>query len=276
MFAGLFGIDGELMAGLTIPALIFNAWMSSIISKTFYVLPEWERMVLLRLGKFAGVRGPGFFVIPPFVYSVASVVDTRIRTRQVEATDTLTKDNVPTKVTAAIEFFVVDPQKATLEVQDYLSSVVWLATESLKNTIGNMDLKALLANRDEIASSLRVQMDKAAEEYGVDIRAVRITDISTPTSLVEELAVIARAKRASEAKRIQAEAEVLVAEKMKEASLILAESQGAFRLRQIQVMSEMSKEESSMIIVYPYDSTSGREIAHGAVANASAKIRKTR
>jgi len=109
---------------------------------------------------------------------------------------------------------VEDAKKAVIDVQDYRSSVIWLSTEALKNTIGSMDLKGLLSERDKIADDLKVQIDKGAAVYGVDVRAVRITDIDTPQSLVEELAVIARARRAAEAKRIQAEAEVVVAEKI--------------------------------------------------------------
>ncbi len=249
-----------------------DLWLSSLISKMFYVLPEWERLVLLRLGNFVGVRGPGLFVIPPFVYSVASIVDVRITTCKVEATATLTRDNVPTRVTAAIEFKVEDPQKAVIDVKDYLSSVIWLSTEALKNTIGSLDLKGLLSNRDEIAAQLKAQIDGSAAEYGVDVRAVRITDVDTPPELIQELAVIARARRAAEAKQIQAEAEVAVAQKMAEASKILAEQEGGFHLREIQNLAEISKEESSMIIIYPHQSAAGEGVAHAAVALAAKKI----
>lgn len=240
---------------------IGNIVLASIIAKTFYVLPEWERLVLLRLGKYAGVKGPGVFIIPPFIYSVASIVDNRIMTHQVEATATLTKDNVPTKVTAAIEFKVEDAQRATLNVQNYFNSVTWLSTEALKNTIGSLDLKELLSNRDEIAQNLKVQIDEEAAIYGIDVRAVRITDIDTPPTLVEELAVIARARRASQAKQIEAEAEILVATRIAEATEILNKTEGGFRLREIQNLAEISKEESSTIIIYPMHSEMGREIA---------------
>jgi regulator of protease activity HflC (stomatin/prohibitin superfamily) len=243
---------------------IIDLWLASIFSRMFFILPEWERLVLLRLGNFAGVKGPGLFIIPPFIYSVANIVDTRITTQQVEATATLTKDNVPTKVTAAIEFEVEDAKKAVISVKDYLSSVVWLSTEALKNTIGGLDLKGLLSNREEIASQLKSQIDAGAADYGVNVRAVRITDIDTPPELVEELAVIARARRAAQAKQIQADAEVQVAQKTAEATQILAKQKGGFRLREIQNLAAMSKEESSMVIVYPYHSGGGEAIAQAA------------
>ena len=252
-------------AVLFVPALAFAIWISVILSKMFYILPEWEKIVLLKLGKYEGIKGAGFFVIPPFIYSVAAIIDTRIETHQIEATATLTKDNVPTKITAAVEFRVEDPKKAVIDVQNYRLSVTWLSTEALKNTIGSLDLKELLSERDQIAKTLQEQIDNGAVAYGVDVRAVRITDIDTPTSLVDELAVIARARRTSEAKRIQAEAEVYVAQKTVEASKILSEfSEGgaSMRLRELQTMTEISKEGRSTIVLYPYGDRDGKGIAH--------------
>lgn len=259
-------------AVLALPTIIFNIWVASIIAGMFYIIPEWERVVVLRLGKFESVRGPGFFIIPPFIYSVASVVDTRIETHQVEATATLTKDNVPTKVTAAVEFRVEDPKKAVLDVQNYRLSVTWLSTEALKNTIGSLDLKELLSERDQIAKKLREQIDEGAVVYGIDVRAVRITDIDTPSSLVEELAVIARARRASEAKQIQADAEVLVAKKIAEASEILNQAKNGLRLRELQTLTEIAKETGNMVIVYPYGDRAGQEIANSKAGDVPTKV----
>lgn len=254
-------------------SLAINFWISSIISKMFYILPEWERIVLLRLGKYTGVKGPGFFVIPPFIYSVAAIVDIRIETYQVEATATLTKDNVPTKVTAALEFQVEDPKKAIVDVQNYRQTITWVATEALKNTIGSLELRDLLSERDKISSNLKEQIDMTVAAYGVDVRAVRITDIDTPPSLVEELAVIARERRAAEAKQIAANAEVLVATKIAEASRELQEQgAGGLRLRELQLLSEMSKNEGTMVIVYPYGDRSGAEIANGASSQMLGKV----
>jgi regulator of protease activity HflC (stomatin/prohibitin superfamily) len=275
VFVGLMGFSSsDIFVALSVPLLVTIAFISITISRMFFILPEWEAMVVLRLGKFDGVRGAGFFIIPPFIYSVASIVDLRIITQQVEATATLTKDNVPTKVTAAIEYKVENPQKATIDVQDYKSSVTWLATEALKNTIGSLDLKDLLSERDQIAESLKFQIDKGAAVYGVDVKAVRITDLDTPKSLIEELAVIARARRAAEAKKVQAEAEIIVAEKLSKASKMLDSNKHAMRLRELQILNEMSKEESSMVIIYPYGDRDGANIA-GATAGRIKKAKVT-
>jgi len=108
----------------------------------------------IEAGKIFRCQGTGLFYYPPFIYSVAAIVDIRIETYQVEATATLTKDNVPTKVTAALEFRVEDPRKAIIDVQNYRQTVTWVATEALKNTIGSMELKDLLSERDKIAANL--------------------------------------------------------------------------------------------------------------------------
>ncbi|MCA9385528.1 hypothetical protein KC717_02680 [Candidatus Dojkabacteria bacterium] len=260
---------------LLIPAAFIDFILASVISKMFYVLPEWQRLVLLRLGKYSGTKGPGVFIIFPFIYSVASIIDIRITTHQVEATATLTKDNVPTRVTAAIELEIEDPKKAILNVQNYFNTVTWLATEALKNTIGSMDLKELLSNRDEIADNLKQQIDSEAQQYGINVRAVRITDIDTPPELVEELAVIARAHRAAQAKQIQAEAEIMVAEKVAQATQILSKTPGGFKLREIQNLAEIAKEESSMIIVYPESSAMGADIASSAIAMSGQQVNTT-
>jgi regulator of protease activity HflC (stomatin/prohibitin superfamily) len=237
-----------------------------------YILPEWERLVLLKLGKYVGIKGPGIFIIPPFVYSVAAIIDMRIETNQVEATATLTKDNVPTKITAAIEFKVEDPQKAVIDVQNYRQSVIWLSTEALKNTIGSMDLKDILSERDQIADNLKTQIDEGASVYGIDVRAVRITDVDTPPSLIEELAVIARARRNAESKKIEAEAEVEVANMTAKATDILETKKGAMRLRELQFLNEMSKEESSMVIIYPYGDRGGELIAASSAGHGTKKV----
>jgi regulator of protease activity HflC (stomatin/prohibitin superfamily) len=236
-------------------------WIANILAGMFYILPQWERLVLLRLGKSVGTRGPGLFIIPPFIYSVARILDVRIQTYEVKATKTLTKDNIPIDVTAAIELEVENPEKAAIAVQDYWKTTEWASMEALKSTIGGNDLRPLLSETDRIAADLKSIIDKAAADYGINVRAVRITDVGTPPALVEELAVIARAERSAQAKQIQADAEVAVANALADASKILATAEGSLELRQIQALLDISKEESSMVIVYPMDSVMGSTIA---------------
>lgn len=263
------GPTGSLVGGMIKTGVIF--WIANTLAMMFYVLPEWERLILLRLGKSVGSKGPGLFIVPPFLYSVASIIDVRITTYEVKATKTLTKDNIPVDVTAAVELEVEDPEKAAIDVRDYWKTTEWASMEALKNTIGSNKLRPLLSETEKIASSLKAEIDEAAKDFGVNVRAVRITDVGAPPSLIEELAVIARAERSAKAKQIQADAEVAVATSLAEASRMLESQAGSVELRQIQALLEMSKEESSMIIVYPMDSIGGQQIANAA---AGTQIRR--
>ena len=263
---GWFGATAErlLIGGIKTVVIL---WIANILAKMFYILPQWERLVLLRLGKSVGTRGPGLFIIPPFIYSVARILDVRIQTYEVKATKTLTRDNIPIDVTAAIELEVENPEKAAIAVQDYWKTTEWASMEALKSTIGGNDLRPLLSETERIATDLKKIIDMAASDYGINVRAVRITDVGTPPSLVEELAVIARAERSAQAKRIEAEAEVAVANALTEASTILDGAEGSMELRQIQALLDISKEESAMVIVYPLDSVMGGQIAAASAGN---------
>ena len=249
-------------------------WLANVLAGMFYILPQWERLVLLRMGKSVGTRGPGLFVIPPFIYSVARILDIRIQTYEVKATKTLTRDNIPIDVTAAVELEVENPEKAAIAVQDYWKTTEWASMEALKSTIGGNDLRPLLSETERIASDLKKIIDTAASDFGINVRAVRITDVGTPPSLIEELAVIARAERSAKAKRIQAAAEVDVANDLAEASKILSTAEGSLELRQIQALLDISKEESAMVIVYPMDSFTGKDIAAAAAGTQAQGMHK--
>jgi len=265
------GAENQMFIGVAITLAIL--WIANVVAKMFYILPQWERLALLRLGKSVGARGPGLFIVPPFIYSVARILDVRITTYEVKATKTLTRDNIPIDVTAAVELEIEDPEKAAIEVQDYWKTTEWASMEALKSTIGGNDLRPLLSETDRIASDLKKIIDSAAKDYGINVRAVRITDVGTPPTLIEELAVIARAERSAKAKKIQADAEVSVATAIAEATSILSASEGAMELRQIQALLDISKEESAMVIVYPVDSMMGQQIAAASAGSQANKMK---
>jgi len=272
---GLAGSGAALLVGplaYGILKTIVILWLANVLAGMFHVLPEWERMVLLRMGKSVGTRGPGLFIVPPFLYSVARIIDIRISTYEVKATRTLTMDNIPVDITAAIELEVENPEKAAIDVSDYWKTTEWASMEALKSTIGSSKLRALLSETEKISAMLKAEIDAAATDYGVNVRAVRVTDVAAPPSLIEELAVIARAERSAKAKLIQADAEKDVANALSEAAQKLAEQEGTMELRQIQALLEMSKEESAMIIIYPMDSLAGGQIA-SATAGAQSVAR---
>jgi len=267
------GVNGQVPVQFIYGAIVSVVilWLANILAGMFYILPQWERLVLLRLGKSVGTKGPGLFIIPPFIYSVARILDVRIQTYEVKATKTLTKDNIPIDVTAAVELEVENPEKAAIAVQDYWKTTEWASMEALKSTIGGNDLRPLLSETERIATDLKKIIDAAASDYGINVRAVRITDVGTPQSLIEELAVIARAERSAKAKKIQADAEVSVANALAEASTVLSSAEGSLELRQIQALLDISKEESSMVIIYPMDSVMGGQIASAAAGTQTQK-----
>jgi regulator of protease activity HflC (stomatin/prohibitin superfamily) len=269
----VYGLQGDLTLRLAAVFLktVLIFWAANLVANMVYILPQWERLILLRLGKSVGTRGPGLFIIPPFIYEVANIIDVRISTYEVKATKTLTRDNIPVDVTAAVELEIEDPEKAAINVKDFWKTTEWASMEALKSTIGRNNLRLLLSETEKIAKSLKSDIDKVAQDYGVNVRAVRITDVGTPPTLIEELAVIARAERSSKAKKIQADAEIMVAKSLLEASEIIAKKEGTMQLRQIQALLEMSKEESSTIIIYPMDGLSGAEIAASTAAVHSKK-----
>lgn len=213
-------------------------WFANILARMFHVLPQWQRLVLLRLGRSVGARGPGIFIVPPFIYSVARILDVRIITYEVKATKTLTRDNIPIDVTAAVELEIEDPEKAAIDVKDYWKTTEWVSMEALKSTIGGNDLRPLLSETARIATDLKRGIDEAAKDYGVNVRA----------------------ERSAKAKKIQAIAE---------ASRTLASQPNAMDLRQIQALLEISKEESAMVIVYPTSSFMGQQIATAAAGSQS-------
>jgi len=269
----LSGVPGDLIFRLVISfvKLVLIFWVGNLMANTVYILPQWERLILLRLGRSVGARGPGLFFIPPFIFEVANIIDVRISTYEVKATKTLTKDNIPVDVTAPVELEIEDPEKAAINVKDFWKTTEWASMEALKSTIGRNELRPLLSETVKIAKSLKAEIDQVAQDYGVNVRAVRITDVGTPPALVEELAVIARAERSSKAKKIQADAEIMVAKSLAKASEILATSKDTMQLRQIQALLEMSKEESATIILYPMDGLKGSEIAASTASVHSKK-----
>ncbi|MDY7042173.1 MAG: SPFH domain-containing protein, partial [Chloroflexota bacterium] len=174
-----------------------------MVSRSLYVIPEFERVVILKLGEFVGVRGPGrFWVIPypPFYQSVAANLDIRVQTRIITAAETLTADNVPVGCEAVVFWRVEDPQRAALQVANYREAVFQAANSALKDTIGTMDLTDLLGERERISQRLKQIIDTAAASFGVDVSSVEITDIHVPKDLIQELSVLAQSRRAAQAK----------------------------------------------------------------------------
>ncbi len=225
--------------------------LAIMVSRTLYVIPEYERVVLLRLGKFVGVKGPGLFWVipyPPFFRSVAAILDIRVQTRIIKAAETLTRDNVPVGTEAVIFMRVEDPERAALRVANYNEAVFQAANSALKDTVGTMDLSDLLGDRQTVSDKLKKIIDSAAASFGVDVTSVEITDVHVPADLIQELSVLAQSRRAAQAKIAEAEAEKQIAEKLSEASESLTPR--AMEMYRLNVLERLGREEGSQIVVY--------------------------
>jgi len=222
-----------------------------LVSRSLYIVSEYERVIVLKLGKFVGVRGPGrFWVIPypPFNESVAALIDIRVQTRVITAAQTLTEDNVPVGCEAVIFWSVEDPQRAALSVANYREAVFQAANSALKDTVGSLRLSELLGSRDTVSQQLSSIIDKAASTFGVDVTSVEITDIHVPPDLIQELSVLAQSRRAAEAKIAEAEAERAIAEKFTEAAEVMTDR--AMEIYRLNVLERIGREEGSQIVIY--------------------------
>jgi len=229
----------------------FTLVIPTMVSGCLYVIPEFERVVVFKMGKFVGVKGPGnFWVIPypPFYQSVAAKLDIRVQTRVITAAETLTADNVPVGCEAVIFWRVEDPQRAALEVANYTEAVFQAANSALKDTVGMLELTDLLGERDKVSDRLEHIIDTAAASFGVDVSSVEITDIHVPADLIQELSVLAQSRRAAQAKIAEAEAEKAIAQKLQEASEMMGSK--AMEMYRLNVLERIGREEGSQIVIY--------------------------
>lgn len=250
--------------------------LAIMVSRTLYVIPEYERVVLLRLGKFVGVKGPGLFWVipyPPFFRSVAAILDIRVQTRIIKAAETLTADNVPVGTEAVIFMRVEDPERAALRVANYYEAVFQAANSALKDTVGTMELSDLLGDRQTVSDKLKKIIDSAAVSFGVDVTSVEITDVHVPPDLIQELSVLAQSRRSAQAKIAEAEAEKKIAEKLEEASRTL--SPRAMEMYRLNVLERLGREEGSQIVVYGMGRGGDDMGATIAAATAGSSVQKS-
>ena len=252
VLAGALGAMGDFLRGPTLAVGgIVSLILALMAAKTLYVIPEFQRVVLLRLGKFAGVKGPGLFWVipyPPFFRSVAAVLDIRVETRVIKASETLTQDNVPVGCEAVIFMRVEDPRKAALDVENYKEAVFQAANSALKDTVGSLELTELLSDRETVSNRLEHIIDAAASSFGIDVTSVEITDLRVPNDLIQELSVLAQSRRSAEAKIAEAEAEKTVAQRLQEAAAEMGPV--AMEMYRLNVLERLGREEGSQIVVY--------------------------
>ena len=234
-------IDIKLLVGLILGSIL--------IASSIKIADQWEKAVLLRMGKYIGLKGPGIFFIVPILDKVIDYVDQRIRVTDFKADQTLTKDTVPVNVVAALYWTVWDVEKAALEVQDYQTAVQYIAQTGLRDIIGKHELADLLQDREKIAEDLQKLLDENTNPWGISSLTVGIKDITIPQGLSDAMSKQAQAERERKARVILGTAETEIAEKFAKASEQYINNPVALQLRAMNLIGEGLKERGSMIIV---------------------------
>ena len=229
--------------------LLVWAIVGVILSQAPKIAKQWERAVVLRLGKFRGLKGPGLFPIIPFIDTISMYIDQRVVTTSFAAEESLTMDTVPVNVDAVLFWMVHDSQKAALEVQDYAQAVSWAAQTALRDIIGRTSLSDLLRGREKIEAELGVLIDQRSNPWGVTVQSVEMRDVVIPASLQDAMSREAQASREKAARIILGEAEVEIAHLFFEASKSYQNNPTALHLRAMNILSEGLKEKGALMLV---------------------------
>ncbi|HXB44181.1 MAG TPA: slipin family protein [Puia sp.] len=242
VYTGSNTAESEIIAGIAFA-------IGMVISSAIKIADPWDRAVVLRLGKFHSLKGPGLFLIIPILDTIPYWIDTRVITTSFKAEKTLTKDTVPVDVDAVLFWKVLDPQKAALEVADYISAISWASQTALRDVIGKTMLSDMLEGRDKISGVLQKIIDERTEPWGINVNSVEVKDVLIPASLENAMSMQAQAERERQARVILGDSERQVAEKFGEAALTYANNPVALHLRAMNMLYEGLKQNSTIVIV---------------------------
>ena len=223
--------------------------LASVISSAIQVADQWSKAVVLRLGKFRSLQGPGLFLIIPLIDTIPYWIDIRVLTSSFKAEKTLTKDTVPVDVDAVLFWKIVDPKKAALDVADYQSAIGWASQTALRDVIGKTMLSDMLEGRDKISDALQKIIDERTEPWGINVISVEVKDVLIPAALEDAMSMQAQAERERQARVILGDSERQVAEKFGEAAKTYANDPIALHLRAMNMLYEGLKENSTIVIV---------------------------
>jgi len=246
------GYLGYLVYPQTKPMLLIGLAglvLAFFLATAIRIADQWEKAVVLRMGKYRGLKGPGFFLIIPIIDQVDSYIDQRLRVTDISAEKTLTKDTVPVTVDAIVYWTVWDVEKAALEVQQYADAVSYVSLTGLRDVIGKHELADLLQHRDQIAEGLQKYLDEATNPWGITCNNVGIKDIIIPTGLSNAMSKQAQAERERQARVILGTAETEIAEKFAKASERYMNNPVALQLRGMNMLFEGLKDKGSLMIV---------------------------
>jgi len=241
--------------------------LALVVSSAMQIADQWDRVVVLRLGKFHALKGPGLFFIVPILDTIPYWIDTRVITTGFKAEKTLTKDTVPVDVDAVLFWKVLDPKKAALDVADYLSAISWASQTALRDVIGKTMLSDMLEGRDKISALLQKIIDERTEPWGINVISVEVKDVLIPSALEDAMSMQAQAERERQARVILGDSERQVAEKFAEAAKSYDHNPVAFHLRAMNMLYEGLKKNATIVIV---PSTAVETMQLGGLAGVTA------
>jgi len=247
----LFAAAGALATGLTqipffaIGGLIVGAYFLFAIK----VVKQWEKVALLRLGRYIGLRGPGVFMIVPIVDSLSAYVDQRVRVSSVSAESALTRDTVPVNVDAIVFWLVWNAEKSILEVENFVDAITLSAQTGLRESIGRHELAQMLTERETLGRELQRVLDEKTNPWGITVQSVEIRDVKIPGPLEDAMSRQAQAERERQARIILGDAETQISGKFAEAARVYHDNPVALHLRAMNMLYEAIKEKGSMVIV---------------------------
>ena len=231
----------------TITFIILGALLLGLLKAALKILREYERGVVFTLGRFTGVKGPGWFLLFPGIQKMVKV-DLRVQVMDVPSQDVISRDNVSVKVNAVVYFRVIDPEKSIIQVEDVRNATSQLAQTTLRSVLGQHELDEMLAERERLNHDIRELLDAQTDAWGIKVANVEIKHVDLDESMVRAIARQAEAERARRAKVIHAEGEQQAAEKLAEAARILGEQPQAIQLRYLETLTEIAGDKSSTII----------------------------
>ncbi len=251
----------------SVTGLVVGAGLGVLTGMAPQVAKQWERAVVLRLGHYQGLRGPGLFWLIPLVDSIPAWIDQRVITTAFAAEETLTSDTVPVNVDAVLFWMVHDPEKAALEVQNYPQAVSWAAQTALRDIIGRTSLSDLLRGRERIEEELQDLIDQRSMPWGISVQSVEMRDVVIPTILQDAMSREAQAAREKRARVILGEAEVEIAALFDQASRAYQQNPTALHLRAMNILYEGLKEKGALMLV---PSTAVESMGLGGILGAAA------
>jgi len=248
-FCVALAVYGEVSSSASLAIEAVFALIGALIAWSTKVANQWSRAIVLRLGKYQSMQGPGIFFIIPVIDYIPYWIDIRVISTSFKAEKTLTKDTVPVDVDAVLFWKVIDPKKAALDVADYFSAISWASQTALRDVIGKTLLADMLEGRDKISALLQTIIDERTEPWGINVISVEVKDVLIPQGLEAAMSMQAQAERERQARVILGDSERQIAEMFNEASKSYADNPTAFHLRAMNMLYEGLKTNSTIVIV---------------------------